>query len=112
MTSISVAVLVVLCFIGGFTVVSQAWPLVARFFPSRGETGQRHGGEDTDEYSRRVLGTYPGADLTALRAAYESRMAKYDPAKFDEYGPEFKALAEERRKVIIAAYDHLMRRAT
>ena len=113
MTAMSAVVLAALCFICGFILVNQAWPFVARAFKGgANEALTSSAEEDLDAYSLRVLGVYAGAGADVLRSAYEGRMAKYDPASFTQYGPEFEALAIERRRVIDEAYRHLVHRAT
>jgi DnaJ-domain-containing protein 1 len=101
--------LIALCFVAGFIVVNQGWRWAAGA-SNGGSKKIHHGGEPSEEYYRRVLGVNSDADQHALRAAYDARLSKYDPAKFVEFGPEFEAAAVERTEVVVTAYKYLLQR--
>lgn len=95
-------ILVVLfCFVAGYFVVNQVWTGIAA-----GRTK-----EGSDDHCRHVLGLGTETDADAIYTAYQSRLKKYDPGKFAEYGPEFQELAMERTKAIVAAYQRLITKA-
>jgi preprotein translocase subunit Sec63 len=101
------ALMVMLCFAGGFIIVNYGWPAVAAQIQRRRSGPLGLSGDRLTYYSK-VLGVTADADEAAVRAAYLARLEKYDPNRFDEFGPEFREMAIERTKVINAAYEYLL----
>ena len=53
-----------------------------------------------------ILGVRPSATHSEIKAAYRSRIQEYHPDKVASLGPELRALAEEKTKLIIEAYSN------
>jgi len=71
-----------------------------------GSAGEPAGAEDEqDPY--KILGVPENASAAEIRQAYLKLANKYHPDKVDHLGDEFKALAHERFKKILAAYERL-----
>lgn len=76
-----------------------------------------HGGvepgqdESRDEVARvtrpwhEVLEVLADAPMEQILAAYRSKSTLYEPDRVASLGPEFEAIAEQRRREIIAAYE-------
>lgn len=54
-----------------------------------------------------ILGIRSSATLVEIKAAYRSRIQEYHPDKVAALGPELRALAEEKTKLIVEAYQQL-----
>jgi preprotein translocase subunit Sec63 len=96
----------VICFAGGFIIVSYGSRATAEWMKRR----KTRVGAGREDYYRRVLGVQQGASLEDLTSAYQHRVLKYDPEKFREFGPEFEDLARERTRDIDEAYAYLGQR--
>lgn len=101
--TLQIWLLIATCFAGGFIIIHYGWNALASVIKATRR-------EDSDAYYRKVLGVGLEYDAETLRQSYLALTAKYDPVRFQEFGPEFQDLAKERLKVIEAAYDCLSRR--
>ncbi|MGC8494100.1 MAG: J domain-containing protein [Syntrophobacteraceae bacterium] len=54
-----------------------------------------------------ILNLSAGAGMDQIHNAYLSAIKQYHPDKFNDLGPEFQKLAEEKSKQIILAYEKL-----
>lgn len=54
-----------------------------------------------------ILNLSASAGMDQIHSAYLSAMKQYHPDKFNDLGPEFQKLAEEKSKQIILAYEKL-----
>lgn len=78
--------------------------------PGKDEAGSEPGGSGGEQDPYKVLGVPENASAAEIRQAYLRLANKYHPDKVDHLGDEFKALAHERFKTILAAYERLSSR--
>ncbi len=60
-----------------------------------------------DDDPLEVLGLKPGASAEEIKLAYRKAMAEYHPDKVEHLGPELRALADKKAKIIQKAYEEL-----
>ena len=63
---------------------------------------------EASEMARRVLGLPANASRAAVDAAYLDQMARYDPVKVSQLGPEFAALAARKLFEVTLAWETLV----
>ena len=105
--STSEIVVLVLGFALGYWIISGA-------FDGKGKKPQAMAGDSPDAGAppmawHRVLGVAADADLEAAQAAYRTLIGQYHPDKVAGLGPDLQALAEQKSKVINAAYHDALR---
>lgn len=100
----------VVCILVGYWVVGS---FLHRAEPEKSETDS--GPSQTNDGARsrelvwfEVLGVSAGATQEEIHAAYKKLISQYHPDKVASLGPDLRALAEEKSKLINSAY----RRAT
>ena len=74
---------------------------------SQGKSRSGQAASLTREASCKILGIRNGADRDEIRRAYLEMVQKYHPDKVFNLADEYKVIAEEKMKVINAAYDVL-----
>lgn len=62
-----------------------------------------------EDYYRSVLGLPGVATIPEIKQSYRERLAKYHPDKVQHLGPEFREIAENKTREIIAAYEFFRR---
>jgi DnaJ like chaperone protein len=73
---------------------------------------ERHGRNhsDLEEKYRTVLGVTDADSPSTIKEKYRDLIARYHPDKLQHLGGEFQALAEQKSKAIIEAYEFLRKR--
>lgn len=109
MTGTSLFVLVLLCAIGGYVVVSLLFDNIRKSSqrPSLPEMSPML--DDPLSEARQVLGVSPETSQNELKIRYHELLAKYHPDKTQHLGEEFRQLAEQKTQQIVRAYELLTR---
>ena len=109
MTGTSLFVLVLLCAIGGYVLVSLLFDRTRK--PSRPASHPEMPPmlDDSLSEARQVLGVSPEASSSELKTRYHELLAKYHPDKTQHLGEEFRQLAEQKTQEIVRAYELLTR---
>jgi preprotein translocase subunit Sec63 len=107
MSGTALFVVVLLCAIGGYVVVSL-------LFDSGRKPARRHDPktmaqepDDPFDHARRVLGVESEVTPGELKMRYHELLVKYHPDKTQHLGEEFQRLAEEKTQQIVRAYELL-----
>ena len=117
MSGTALFVVVLLCAVGGYVVVSLLFDSTRTLprppsctenpsaSPRPGTMAERP--DDPLTQARRVLGVELEASPGELKTRYHELLAKYHPDKTQHLGEEFQRLAEEKTQQIVRAYDLL-----